>query len=357
MPESSDILIADMSLATPREAYTADDATVFNPISPRPTGGWRVIEYESTSYTGRFLQSHDPQAAVLTIPLDLHGWHALSIGLAPMAVKSPQVCAIEVRLTGTSRWQLLKAEGWEGVREEPWLMADLTGKSLQVRYPRSIVKTGSTVTFNGVKLGPPAVARLFSIRATPMAEADVKAVRGAVPRDGLYGTDGHGVLVANRPDRHGIKRFFRAFAGGDWNLCFYGGGAADVGFYHTRVGELYGAEGTWDADATQLAIARTLRQMIAIGQDPLAIAVDQAHRQKHPIFIYMRNALWNCEPPLDQVMRSSFYAQHPEFCMREADGTVVGSYLSIAFDEVQARMNAMLEEYLTMGPTALRSAL
>lgn len=98
-----------------------------------------------------------------------------------------------------------------------------------------------------------------------MSAEDVRSLCNARPRDGLYGTDGHGVLLANRPDCHGINRLFRSFSGGDWNLCFYGGGGADTAYYNTRIGELFGAEGTWDADATQLAIARTLRQMIQAG--------------------------------------------------------------------------------------------
>lgn len=346
---NNDILITDMRRARPAEAFTDKDTTVFSPVSERPAGGWRIIEYESSLYRGHFLQSQDPKAAVVTVPLELSGWHAVSIGLAAAGVKPPQRCAIEARLTGQRHWQLLQAEGWGPLREEPWIMADLTGKSLQVRYPRFGGEPQRMTLYNGVKLGPPAVARLFSIRARPLAEADVAALRKSEPRDAMYGTDGHGVLLASNPKRHRVRHFFRAFDRSDWTYCFYGGGGPDRALYATRVGERYGAEGMWDCDNIQNAIKRTLRGMIAAGEDPLTIAVEQAHKQCHPIFVYMRNAGWTCEPPLDQIMRSSFHARHPEYSIREADGTAVGTYLSIAFPKVRARMNAMLSEYLEHG--------
>ena len=347
MSTPGDLLITDMSVARPSEAYTAEETTVFSPISKKPAGGWRLIEFESELYNGRFLQSNDPKGAVLTIPLGLTGWHALSIGLAAAGTKPPQVCALEVRLTGQRRWQIFQVSPWEYLCEEPWLMGDLTGKSLEVRYPKSLTGSGRVMISNGVKIGPPALARLFSIRAVPMVEADVKAVRTAESRNCLYGTDGHGVLLASHPKKHQIRHFFREFAGGDWNLSYYGGGGSDIAFYDTKVGELFGAEGSWDCDTLQLAIANNLREMIRIGMDPLSIAVEQSHKQKHPIFVYIRNAGWICEPPLDQVFRSKWYSQHPEYCLREANGRVIGAYLSIAFPEVRERMNAMLREYLT----------
>jgi len=345
----NDIVITDMRRALPTEAFTAEEATVFAPVSKRPAGGWRIVEYESSLYRGFFLQSQDPKAAVLTIPLDLTGWHAVSIGLAAAGVKGPQRCAIEVRLTGQRRWQALQADGWGPLYEEPWIMADLTGRSLQVRYPRLGGGPQPVTVYNGVKYGPPAVARLFSIRARPMADVDIVAGQKSKPRDAMYGTDGHGVLIAANPRRHRIRHFIRAFRDGDWNCCFYGGGGADTALYDTRAGSLFGPDGLWDCDALQGAIARTLRAMIASGQDPLTIAVEQAHKQRHPIYVYMRNAMWTCEPPLDQVMRSPFHAAHPGCSIREADGTMVGTYLSIAFPDVRARMNAMFREYLEHG--------
>ena len=353
MTTRTDVLITDLGCAFPREAWTDADATTFNPIPRKPAGGWRVIEYQSDLYSGRFLQSHDPKSAVLTIPLNLSGWHAVSIGFAATGVKPPQVCGIEVRLSG-GRWQLLRTGIWDGIREEPWIMADLTGRALEVRYPRLTgMAKGPEVSLNGVKLGPPAVARLFSVRATPMTAVDARAVADAPKRDGLYGTDGHGVLIGRRPGPGMIRKFFTPFAGGDWNLCFYGGGGPDTALYDTQVGSRFGAEGAWDCDELQRSVARSLRAMIKAGHDPLAIAVGEAHRRRHPIFVYMRGAGWTCEPPLDQIMRSLFYAQHPEYCLRGADGTVIGSYLSIAYDEVRARMNAMLREYLERGADGL----
>lgn len=346
---NSDILITDMRRARPAEAFTDKETTVFSPVSERPAGGWRIIEYESNLHGGFFLQSQDPKAAMLTLPLGLTGWHAVSIGLAPAGVKAPQRCAIEVRLTGQRHWQLLQAEGWGPLAEEPWIMADLTGKSLQVRYPRFGGEPQPVTVYNGVKYGPPAVARLFSIRARPMAEEDVAVLRKSRPRDAMYGTDGHGVLLAANPRRHRIRHFFRAFARSDWNCCFYGGGGPETALYDTRAGSLFGPEGLWDFDALQGAIARNLRAMIASGQNPLAIAVEQAHKQRHPIYVYMRNALWTCEPPLDQVFGSPFHSAHPEYSIREADGTAISTYLSIAFPEVRARMNAMFREYLEHG--------
>lgn len=110
-------LITDLSIARPASRLIADDATTFGPISKPKRGAWRLIDYETERFSGRFLQASDPEAAELTVPLDCRGWHAVSIGIAATGVKQGPA-SIEVRLEGDEHWQHLRAAGWADYVEE-----------------------------------------------------------------------------------------------------------------------------------------------------------------------------------------------------------------------------------------------
>ena len=324
-------LITDFSIAEPSDRLISSDPTTFGPISPPRPGSWRLIDYESEEYTGKFLQASDRSAAALTIPLRCSGWHAVSIGIAGTGVKQGPA-SIEVRLTGSEHWQYLRAEGWTELIEEPWTFADLTGQALEVRFPR---RPG------------PVLARLFSVRAVPLAAEHTAELQADAPRPLLFSNDGN-MFNGQTPGTDFIERVFEPFGDSAWSACCYGVGGADIVHFDTKVGTILG-EDAWDAEEGYLGSHDVVTAMIEMGLDPMQVAVDAAHRGGHPIITYTRNQMWTCEPPLDQQFRSKFYAAHPECCCVEADGVVDTSKLSIAFPEVRQQLNGILRECLERG--------
>ena len=328
------VLLTDFSIARPRDRLISSDSHAFTPIAEQKPGAWRLIDYETKLFTGKFLQASIPDAAVLTVPLGITGWHALSIGIAGSGVKQSDA-AIEVRLTSDARWQYLRSNYWDAIVEEPWIMADLTGKDLQIRFPYR--RKGQR----------PQLARLFSLRAVAIDPEDLKRLGRVEERDMMF-INGGGVSSDEEPGAHIYEDAFKPFEGSEWNICCFGAGGADVVHFDTRIGTISG-EGAWDAEPGYLGSYETVKKMIDSGLDPMKVAVDTAHAQGYPLIASIRNQLWTCEPPLDHRFRSRFYSAHPEYCCVEADGTVLGSKLSIGFKPVRDQLNGILRECLERG--------
>lgn len=325
-------LITDLSIAMPADAVIVDDPITFCPISRPKRGAWRIIDYRTELFSGRFLQASDPAAAELTVPLDCRGWHAVSIGIAATGVKQGPA-SIEVRLEGGEHWQHLRAFGWAGYVEEPWIIADLTGRSLQVRFPR--------------QGRGPVLARLCSVRAAPVSADHVRELQAERPRPLMFTHDGN-MFGGAEPGREVVEQVFRPFAGSPWTFGCYGVGGADCVHYDTKVGNIIGQD-AWDGEQGYLGSYDVVTRMIAMGIDPMRAAIDSAHRMGLGLIAYLRVQLWTCEPPLDHQFRSRFYAAHPEYCCVEADGVADASKLSVAYPAVRRQLNGIMRECLERG--------
>lgn len=334
-------LISDFTCALPRTAWTDADSNVHKPIAARPEGGWRIIDYKSELYDGRALMTTEPNAAVVTIPLERNGWHAIGIGISE---RQWEQAAIEVRLTGDEHWQLLRnsaGNGWGGaLYEEPWLMADLTGKSLEVRYPQNLL----------AMVGPfrekPIAASIYSVRLMPIAAEHVALLKEKRHNEMVYINDGFGLFYnAAKPGPHIVREALAQFAGGDFDTCAFGNIGGDLVNFPMAGGTLAGKGGWQFRRPGDQCCAENLAAMIAAGEDPLKQAIDQAHAQEQKLWMYLRPQAYTAEPPYDHILRSEFFAAHPEYRCVEADGTAT-SKLSIAFPEVRKNLNAVLAEAL-----------
>lgn len=344
-------LISDLTCATPTTAWTDADSHVHLPVSKPPAGRWRIIDYKSELYAGRALMTTDPESAVVTIPLNRTGWHAVSLGISE---RQWEQAAVEVRLTGDEHWQLFRnsaGTGWGGpLYEEPWLFADLTGKSLEVRFPRN--PAAMVAGFRE----KPIVASLYSVRTVPVKAEHAALLQEKRHAPLVYINDGFGIFYnAKEPGPHIVRDALAQFAGTDFDVCCYGHIGGDLVNFPSEHGTLAG-KGGWDFRRSgDRRTAENLAAMLAAGEDPLKQAIDQAHEQKQPLWLYLRPQAYTAEPPYDHILRSEFFAAHPELRCVEADGRPV-SKLSIAFPEVRKNLNNILAEGLNRGADGLTIA-
>jgi hypothetical protein len=344
-------LISDLSGAQPRSAWTDADSNVQKPIAPRPEGGWRVIDYKSELYEGRALMTTSPDSAVITIPLEQKGWHAVAIG---MSERQWEQSAVEVRLSGDEHWQLLRnnaGTGWGGpLYEEPWIFADLTGRSLEIRYPRDL--NAMVATFRE----KPIVASVYAVRLMPVRPDDVELLKQKRHAELVYINDGFGIFYnAKAPGPHIVRDALAPFAGSDWDTCAFGNIGGDLVNFPTPHGTLAG-KGGWDFRRPgDRRVSENLAAMIAAGEDPLRQAIDQVHAQRQKLWMYLRPQAYMSEPPYDHILRSEFFAAHPEWRCLEADGSAI-SKLSISFPEVRRNLNAVLAEALKRNADGLTIA-
>jgi len=341
---SSDILITDLTCALPADGWTDADSHVHKPIAAPPPGKWRIIDYKSDQYNGRALHTSVPDSAVLRIPLNAAGWHAVSLALSE---RQAMQTALEVRLTGDDYWHILRTTDGEGgpLHEEPWRFADLTGRDLEVRFPRD---------FSRLPFGfrPPKVtvqSNLYAVRLAPVRPEHLPIVQSARHRRLVYINDGFGLFFHDgvKGAQH-ILDSLGHWRDGDWSVCCFGNIGGDLVNYPSAVGTLCG-QGGWEmARAGDHNVRDNLQGMIDAGIDPLQVAIDTAHAQGQQFWLYLRPQAYAADPPFDHILRSRFYSEHPEYRCLAADGTAF-SKLSIAYPVVRQQLNTILSEALARG--------
>ncbi len=342
--KNEDILIADFTSAQPSTAWTDADSTMFKPIAQVASDTWRIIDYKSRLYHGRMIQATSPNAPSLTIPLNAKGWHAVSIG---MTERSAASCGIELRLTGDTHWQTIFTYDGEP-HEEPWKFADLTGRDLEIRYPRDMGAFPSTPD--------DFCARIMSVRLRPVRSEHIPIVSTKRHRPLVYTNDGHGLFyVGTKPGAHLVETPIGRFADSDWSVCCFSNIGADLVNYPSKVGTLCSAGG-WDFSRRGDAHFKAMLDgTLALGVDPMKTAIEKAHAQDHEFWMYIRPQAWVSTPAGDHAFRSRFFMEHPEWRCVEQDGTP-DSKLSIAFEGVRQQLNAIAAEGLERGSDGITLA-
>jgi hypothetical protein len=332
------ILITDMSCALPKENWSAADSDVHMPIGKRPTGGWRVIDYRATGYSGRYLHG-DASSGELEIPLNLKGWHAVSIGLAE---RQWFMTAVEVKLTGDAHWQVLFT-GAEPMHEEPWVFADLTGKSLHVRYPKEDWRVPKAHE------GQEMHAQIYSVRATPMDAEDVAELKGAHKKPAIYFNDGFGIFYQQRLQGEDcLLDSLGQFDDSDFTQLAFCPGGADICNYPTKVGTVIHQDGWFYTRAGDKRVGENVKRMIDKGVDAMRLAVETAHKQKQSFLLYVRPQGWMGDPEFGHALASEFYRANPQWRCVEADGKPI-SKLSYAYPEVRKQLAGIIQEALDRG--------
>ena len=336
MTDKAKTLITDLRCALPAEGWTDTGCHVHDlrPLT-QPSGKWQILDYRSERYAGSLLMTTHPDSAELRIPLSRDGWHAVSIGMVNPWIAHTKV---EVRLTGETHWHLI--EGFaptaheldtaaSPLHEEPWLIADLTGRDLEVRYPRNAPRA----------LNDGGYACICSVRMVPVEEQDIPIVKSRRHRMAVHfcGT---------------LFDYDERFDTSQWDVvCGNNSNFSDQMAYPSDVGVLNG-KGAWDTMSGRHAHFRWQQEALAAmavrGEHPLRRAIARAHEHGKKFWLCTRPQLWTAIPPQHQSYRSPFYVAHPEYRCLEGDGTPI-SKLSIAFPEVREQLSKSLREALEWG--------
>lgn len=340
--------IKDMTCALPADAWTDADSNVFKPISRKPAGGWRIIDYRTDEFSGRLITTSDPGASNITIPLGCKGWHAVYVGIAPFSG------VIECKLTGKDKWRGPFFNFHSGWREEPIFFADLTGNDLEIRYPKQLHKIHPKILSGGNIIQ----AAVFSVRTLPMPGEHVKIVKEAAGDVKMvYFNDGFGVF-GNRdyPGIEGLGRELAMFAGSDWNICCFSHGGADLVNYPSRVGTRLNRG--WNfSRIVDKNIQHSMENMSINGEDALKFAIDFAHSNGHLFWEYIRPQAWTFGWPLDHTFRSEFFQNNPQFRIVERDGRPRANLLSIAFKAVRKQLEEIIHEGFERGSDGIMICL
>lgn len=343
--------LTDLRCALPDSAWTDADDTIDSPPAAPAGGRWRAVQYRAGEHSGHCLQTSSADSCVVQVPLpaEAQGWFAISLGMAGHYDQS----VLDVRLSGQP-WQTLRA-GNGGVQNVPWLLADVQGHVIELRYPQDISQIAGRLRAQALS------ARVFWVHLRALSKQQISSLQHGTQKPLVYLNDGHSLFYWDVAEDEPIsaelvKRSVRRFADSEWQtLCFCNGGA-DLVNYPSKVGTLFGEAG-WDLPrATDKKVHRLMRGLVDQGHDTLEIALSQAQQQGHQRWFYIRPQAWVGEPPFDHAFRSRFFSENPQWRCRGRDGRALGK-MSIAFSAVRQQLNTILQEGLDRGADGLAIAL
>ena len=329
-------------------------------LSDRPAWRqWRKVGYATESFEGVMLIAGPETAAPeVTYPLDVTGWHAVTIGVYGDQVEDTQVL---VRLSGesVSSMLMLKPLGYEqgeeegkmkevadpGIHEMFWKVADLTGQSISFAQQYWRVSQGD---------GPGSLkahgARVAYVKLTPLSDDEVAALKADRADSGartLFAhNDAHGPLYSYRiTTAAGIRRQVEPYRDTDFGRLYWEVGAGDSLMYLSRIGRLPTHDGVEDFDRQgDRMFSEAWRSLREQGLDLLRVAVEHAHDIGIEIHASYRVAGFHFPPPLDRDSeRGKFYLYHPELRGTDRNGKATPR-LSYAYPEVRRFVVSLLSE-------------
>ena len=337
------VYLADLDRCTPAEAV--------GPPSRR--GRWSVYDYETEGFSGSVLMAGpETEAPEITYPLEVKGWHAVSIGLHPSDGEQTERPHLLARLTGDDTFTDIY---WHGnghhlsrqrLEEVFWKAADLSGQQIVFRqYSRRVMPGDAPGAIEC------SAARIAYIKLVPLSDPEVAALRSE--RDDrstktLYAhNDSFSFHNSLRPTTaEEIRRQVEPYRNTDFSRMYWEMGSGDIAHYPSKIAHTWSDSEVQDdfqrlGDRLRHESWRGLREG---GVDPFQVALDHTHEAGMEFHAAYRLAGWTYPPPLlDYQWVGGFYESHPEWHCIDREGRNVPR-MSYVYREVQDYAIAFLRE-------------
>ena len=322
--QTSDFL-ADRGFSQPPIYRTdLDRCTPMDALSPEPRRHtWRTLPYSSDAFCGVMLLAGPETAAPpITYPLNVNGWHAVSVGVYPFwSDAEGRQLELQLKLSGPNPFTVLAyprvpfGGHVEWLHEMFWNVADLTGRDLVIGQPTARASPGDSP---GSFLGQP--ARIAYVKLVPLTPAEVRTVSADRAREDtrrLFAhQDAHGPHSAWRlTSAAEIQREVEPYRHTDFSRLYWECGSGDLMNYFTRIGRIPTYDGLEDfGRQTDRFNAESWRILRDRGIDPLRMAADHARDVGIEFHASYRVAGFHYPPPLDHFNHGdAVYSRRPEW--------------------------------------------
>ena len=218
-----------------------------------------------------------------------------------------------------------------------WKIADLDGEDFVIAQQLSGFRGQSSIAY---------------VRLVPLSEEQEAAWRAVVAggeNKRLVATnDAFGVFFRNCiTTREGIWEQIEPYRNTDFKMLWWEIVGGMFGAWREE-GKTY-AEGVEDYPRPgDLFVAESYRTMRAEGINPLKTAMDYAHEIGLEFHVSQRSEMFQTGPPFEEVFSTQFYQDHPEWRLRDLDGTEVTG-MSYAHEAVRRYLVSLLEEATSLG--------
>jgi hypothetical protein len=329
------VLLSDMSKAEPALAHTS---------GRREKGKWKTIPYAVEGWEGVALSTlRDTEAARARLPLGVKGPHAVYVGVCTtsMGLDNTDDNSLQVKLSSENVYSrvsctlpLLKPRR-DQIEEVFVTAADLTGQGLDIAPQPHLPST------------------LCYVKLVPLTAAEFAEWKKPVPKEfrtAVATFDGHSWIWPFRPrTADDLRITFKGMERSDVGKWWFQVLGADIVCYPSKLGTISG-EGTQDFCRWEYKeYTESLEALFKAGVNPLAVAREEARKQAAEFHVMIRPAGWGASYPWDEIFRSKFFVEHPEWRCVDRDGTPT-LFMSYAYPEVRKRVLDILAESLELRP-------
>ncbi|MCY3911906.1 MAG: family 10 glycosylhydrolase [Chloroflexi bacterium] len=314
---------------------------------------WRAMAFATDDLAGTMLLA-GPNTAAPTVryPLDMQGWHAVSIGVLPSRPGESDGHAVRVRLSDDAVESMLNSASATSNRvhdkaivEMFWKVADLTGQDLHIGQVAWQEAPG-----DGIGAVRCMHARIAYVKLVPLTEAEVEATRAdradARNRTLFAHQDAHGPhWLWRMTTADEVRRELEPYRDTDFSRMYWECGQGDLMYNLTNIGRRCTFDGLDDFDRVGDRLhAESWRSFAAQGIDPLRVALDYCHEIGMEFHASWRVAGFHFPPPHDHFDHGDgIYKRHPEWRGEDRNG-VRTPRMAYSFPEVRAYAVDLLRE-------------
>ena len=326
------IVFSDFSKAAPAGA-----------ISPHARPGyWRLCDYTSGDIAGRLLYAGDTgDTPNLTLPLNLTGWHRVTIGVWGDCFSLHHTYAPSgnrVKLSGDPCFRAFERDRTPpsdsiSIEDFEVACADLTGQDLVIAPPRRHSGAATALAY---------------VRCEPLSDrevADVQADRGNGEHRRLIAyNDGVGFVTSGEfRGRGDIRELVEPYRHSDVESLYWGVIGTATTFPVTKGRMIAGHDGA----AMGVQGHESFETLNRHGINTLTTAMEYAQGMGLKFHVYQRMGAWAMPFPHDSPT-NALCVEHPEWrCVSRAG--VATSSLSYAFGEVRRHQVEFLAELASWG--------
>jgi len=334
------IYITDMSQCQPSSS-----------LSDVPAGDkWHVVPYEAAEVKGKMLCAQSlVQAPEVTLPLNVKGWHAISIGFWPGIYYDSRV---KYRLSGEDIFTVIDYYDKPGAGGGPlmWNRTDILES-----VPRYADLTNQNIVF-AKQLHSTQTFKAFIayVKLEPLSEAQVAEILKDRSRTDTRKVvallDGDTFFIQHVPyTKNELLEVVEPYRYSDVGLVFWGVCLGDLTYYPSKVGRFCYTDNDNFCLQLRKEAAESYKALAKQGVVPWKAAMDHVHAMGLEFHTYYRLSMYDHANPCNIfTTESHFLAEHPECRIVAKDGTPLPK-ASYAFPETRNFMVRMMEEAMAEG--------
>jgi hypothetical protein len=322
--------ISDMSRCSPSSALA----------STMRRGHWKLYPYELVNGRKGVLlwTSATARAPALRIPLGVHGWYAIFVGLFSGA-------------NGSVAWIKLNTDSAPLERSNS--NGDYYGNLRDTFFKVAELKGDETLQIAPQTAGFTSACGVGYVRLIPLSDSEIAGIQAdradTARRTMTVTDDGFSFIYSRRPTTvEALLAQVEPLRNSDVDTLIMEQFGGDKVMYPSAVGTTPGMEMDDFADVGHRYYTESVKAFARQKINPLKVLIDGAHAAGVKVHVAVRPAGTSWAPPFDEFWETPFFKNHPEWYCVDRDGKVT-TRMSWAVPEVRRHTIELLREMIRLG--------